>query len=765
MGLERVRRGRRAPKGTEARARRASSTGAGHLARVSPLLVLAGCLLDSGAFPGGGEVGPIEANTVACDCTFAESGSRALRVQASTDDAEQVGASMELQSLDLDLGDEHVGLRFDTFGLPPGAVIQSAYVQFTADESQSDPAEVSIRAQVSVDAPTFSSDDDDITGRSPLSAATVDWSIDPWSSGDAGAAQRTPDLAPLLQELVDLQGWKAESPVVLIFAADAGLRNAESFDGAAELAPELVVTYDTALSTTIETCASDRERDADGYLVDPQATCDTLQDTLAGLNAACGLPQAVTCAVVDQEDPNGEDIPDSYPDEVCAEPCAPNEVDAPECTEYDPVGLAECLNLGNSLATCKPLYATATHAGDDTPVCVASGSPLAFDAVGRRSLCEVEGTATIVVGGTEPRQDPTAEGVVELLGGPCPDGDCYVHPSFVLDMEPVTFEVLFASDPTFEDLGLAGAADEATQLADGLARFGPDGVRGTGRGRSGPDGLAIRASNPEVVVFEVDWTARLCELTGALAVGVGDDGVCANDDTIPCRTDDDCARAGGTCDLPDELVEMSAGVTLRGELVNQPPTAAAGADQVVECTSPDGAAFVLDGRGSRDPDGDLAVASWRLGSRTGRAISDDLRTTQALGIGDTQTYVLRVLDTYAQLDEDPTTVSAVDATPPTIDCGAPETLRPRDAAQTFTARATDTCDTSVSPTITDFDCWTINGSGRRIDKRGACKVSFTGGALTVHNTGGVDTHIGWTVEATDDAGNEGRESCEVLVTR
>ncbi len=736
------------------------------VAGMSPLFALAGgCSFEPGAFP---DAGPIEANTVACDCRFAESGSRTLRIQASSDDAEQLGSDMDLTSTDLDLAEKRVGLRFDALGLPPGAVIQSAYVQFSADESDGGTTEVDIRAQLLAAAPTFTTTADDIGARAPLSAVPVDWTIPAWSSGDEGAAQRTPELAPLLQELVNLSDWTSASPVVLIFTGGTGHRTAESFDGDDNDAPELVVTFATELAAEIPTCATNLDRDANGFLVTPEATCDTLATTLGGLNEACELPSSVTCTVVDQKDPNDADIPDSFQSPSCAEPCTPNDVDAPTCSEYDPVEFAACLERGNPLSTCKALHAAATHAGSDPPVCVSSGSALAFHAVGRRSHCEVEGTSEIEIGDEEPEQDPTTEGGVDIVGGPCPGADCYVHSSFAFDMEPITFEVRFARDPTFGNLGAAGGANETTVLDDGLASFEPDTVDGTGTGRRGSDGLAVTTSNSDVVDVGVDWTARTCDMTGTLGVGVGDDGVCVEDETVVCSSDADCAGVGGACDLPPaDDAEMTVGVALLGTLVNQPPDAVAGADQAIECTSTAGATFVLDGRGSSDPDGNLALASWRLGSRTGTEISQDLRTTQALGVGDTRTFVLRVLDTFAQLDEDATSVSVADTTPPTIACNAPATIRPRDAGPdaAYAATATDVCDASVAAEITGYDCFMFNPAGKRVSKLDGCEVSLDGGTLRVEDSGGVGDHITWTVEAVDDAGNVGTTTCEILVVR
>ena len=95
----------------------------------------------------------------------------------------------------------------------------------------------------------------------------------------------------------------------------------------------------------------------------------------------------------------------------------------------------------------------------------------------------------------------------------------------------------------------------------------------------------------------------------------------------------------GTIDSAPDTVTIST--------ANSTPTANAGPDQIVECTSPAGASFTLDGRGSSDPDQDLVLFGWREDSRTGPVVGDGPRATQALGVGIAKSYFLRVIDGHA----------------------------------------------------------------------------------------------------------------------
>ena len=108
---------------------------------------------------------------------------------------------------------------------------------------------------------------------------------------------------------------------------------------------------------------------------------------------------------------------------------------------------------------------------------------------------------------------------------------------------------------------------------------------------------------------------------------------------------------------------MMLSLDLAGAVVNQPPTADAGDDQTVECPNP----AVLDASSSSDLDGNLALFSWRRGGRSGPEVGFDeiVQVQQALG---RQSYVLRIIDAFAQTDEDTTMVTVVDRRPPVLSC-------------------------------------------------------------------------------------------------
>ncbi len=173
-------------------------------------------------------------------------GSLDVRVSESTDDAEEkvTDGDMALKGADLELGEDGVpqlvGLRFQNVELPPGAAITRAYVVFTADESHSGATTVAFHGQASDNAPTFGSGDGDISGRLRTSAS-VDWNdVAPWTT--VHDTYQSPDLSPVIQEIVGRPGWRAGNSLVLIIDG-AGRRTAEAYNSEPEMAPLLHIEY------------------------------------------------------------------------------------------------------------------------------------------------------------------------------------------------------------------------------------------------------------------------------------------------------------------------------------------------------------------------------------------------------------------------------------------------------------------------------------------------------------------------------------------
>jgi hypothetical protein len=172
-----------------------------------------------------------------------------VRVAVRADDAEEAtSGSVDLSSSDLELVtdgsiQQTVGIRFAGLAIPAGATITKASVQFVADESQSTATALTLRAQAADNAATFTTSSGNLSSR-PRTSASVSWAPAAWSAGAAGAAQRTPDLAPVVQEVVSRPGWASGNALALLVTG-TGHRTAVSYDGGSGKAPVLHVEYST----------------------------------------------------------------------------------------------------------------------------------------------------------------------------------------------------------------------------------------------------------------------------------------------------------------------------------------------------------------------------------------------------------------------------------------------------------------------------------------------------------------------------------------
>ncbi len=172
-----------------------------------------------------------------------------VRVSAGSDDVEQrLTGSVSMNSSDLELTTDRsteqvVGLRFAGVQVPAGATVTTAWVQFRADEVSSGTAALTIKAEASNDAATYSSSSGDVTARA--TTGSVDWSPPDWTTkNEVGPAQQTPELASLVQAVVDMTDW-AQGNAVALQISGTGTRTADSYEGGALFAPLLHIEYTT----------------------------------------------------------------------------------------------------------------------------------------------------------------------------------------------------------------------------------------------------------------------------------------------------------------------------------------------------------------------------------------------------------------------------------------------------------------------------------------------------------------------------------------
>jgi hypothetical protein len=185
-----------------------------------------------------------------------------IPMKSAPDDMEERSdGSLDYNSTDLEICKESssrnqlIGLRFAGVNIPKGATITSAYIQFSVDEPSKsvDPFDVKIFAEDKANAAPYENVNFAVSSRT-RTGAYVNWSNIPlWAvEHEAGAAQKTPNIAALLQKIVEKEGWAAGNAINFILSG-TGTRTAESFEGAgSNLAqvPTLHLQYTTESATT-----------------------------------------------------------------------------------------------------------------------------------------------------------------------------------------------------------------------------------------------------------------------------------------------------------------------------------------------------------------------------------------------------------------------------------------------------------------------------------------------------------------------------------
>jgi len=173
-------------------------------------------------------------------------------ISANTSDIEMVtGATAQID-----------GLRFTNVTVPHGATILNAYIQFEADEAQSEVTNLIFQGQAADNAPTFTTTAHDVSSR-PRTTASAGWSPVAWTLvGEQGPNERTGDIKAVIQEIVNRPGWVSGNAIAIIVSG-TGHRTARSFEtvptGAALLhiesgggpSPNIPPLVDAGLNQTI----------------------------------------------------------------------------------------------------------------------------------------------------------------------------------------------------------------------------------------------------------------------------------------------------------------------------------------------------------------------------------------------------------------------------------------------------------------------------------------------------------------------------------
>jgi hypothetical protein len=158
-------------------------------------------------------------------CDAGAGGGVDVVVAAASDDASESGNSgkVKLGGKSLKLGKGMSGFRFASAGIPAGAAIQSAFLEFELEKPFTKGAALVIRGEENGAAGPFVAEELGVSSRAETSAS-VAWNIPEAPGAEKGVhVARSPNLAAVLQELVNGPGWGVGSAVVLVVSGEGGM--------------------------------------------------------------------------------------------------------------------------------------------------------------------------------------------------------------------------------------------------------------------------------------------------------------------------------------------------------------------------------------------------------------------------------------------------------------------------------------------------------------------------------------------------------------
>lgn len=150
--------------------------------------------------------------------------------------------------------DHTLGFKFEDLRVPQGAKVLSAKLHVAAAETSNAVTDMKIYAQNADDAAAFSASNGNISSRGTTSA--VNWQLtaaEGWIEGDF---YESPDLAGIVQTVVDRTGWCGGNDAALILDGSGG-RKIASYDRDPALAAKLVITYENDFSGSETGCTVD----------------------------------------------------------------------------------------------------------------------------------------------------------------------------------------------------------------------------------------------------------------------------------------------------------------------------------------------------------------------------------------------------------------------------------------------------------------------------------------------------------------------------
>lgn len=124
-----------------------------------------------------------------------------------------------------------IGLMFNlASNLPKGVTITNATLKFTASDSDSQAISVNVKGIDADNYANFTTSSTPQLQPASRTSASVSWAMSSWTANASGAAQTSPNISSVIQEVIDRPGWSEGNNIgfVLEHAAGGGKRRART---------------------------------------------------------------------------------------------------------------------------------------------------------------------------------------------------------------------------------------------------------------------------------------------------------------------------------------------------------------------------------------------------------------------------------------------------------------------------------------------------------------------------------------------------------
>jgi len=257
-----------------------------------------------------------------------------VRVIKGMDDVEENSSGkMYTNSSDLELvydnSSQVIGMRFIGVKVPAQATITNAYLQFKVDETSSQTINLTINGEASANASAFTTTARNVSNRTRTSN-NVTWSPASWATvGEMGTSQRTPNLKPIVQEIVNQSNWNSGNSLAIIITGNTGKRVAKSFESGAAGAPLLHIEFSTPVQAAVMSSSTTITATPTATLMKTFASPTTIPATFTSVSTQIPLSPTTATTATEIVIPTNTPIPTLVLPSQTVEGVVPTETPTP----------------------------------------------------------------------------------------------------------------------------------------------------------------------------------------------------------------------------------------------------------------------------------------------------------------------------------------------------------------------------------------------------------------------------------------------------